>query len=121
MKTSTNFFAILALAGIAGVAEASTGPVQQAQQITVAVEGPAHVSQKFMRNWEVQNAQFWPTDSKGRPYVPWVVMRGEGQAGGEQYIVPIPPATAKTLHGNEKVLVSLPVPAQPAKFIGIAK
>ena len=118
MKTCTKFFTILILAGIGGAAEASTG---QAQQVTVAVEGPARVSQKFMRNWEVQNAQFWPTNSKGRPYVPWVVMRGEGQAGGEQYIVPIPPATAKTLHGSEKVLVSLPVPAQPAKFIGIAK
>lgn len=114
MKTFSKFFTILALASIAGVAEASTA-------VTVYAEGPAHVGPTFKANWSVQNAQFWPADSKGRPYVPWVVMQGEGHAGGEQFVVPIPPATAKTLRGGAKMLVSLPVPAQPARFIGIAK
>ncbi len=118
MKTCIKLLTILALASLAGVAEASTG---QAQQVTVAVEGPAHVNEQFMRNWSLQNSQFWPVDKQGRPYVAETVMRGEGQAGGEQYIVPIPPATAKTLRSGTKMLVSLPVPAQPARFIGLAK
>ena len=120
MKTSTKLLIILALASLAGAAEASTGPAQP-PQVTVAVEGPAHVNEQFMRNWSLQNSQFWPVDKQGRPYVAETVMRGEGQAGGEQYIIPIPPATAKTLRSGTKVLVSLPVPAQPARFIGLAK
>lgn len=117
MKTLTKFFTILALAGIAGAAEASTS----VQSATVYAEGPAHVGPTFKANWSVQNAEFWPTDAAGQPYVPWVVMRGEGHAGGEQFVVPIPLATARTLRSGTKVLVSLPVPAQPARFLGIAK